>query len=122
MQLLSCEEEKMMKTFNEVSKESVGSLWHAADYVEVSSVFLLGDMVEEEVDEVQVKQIKDLKKLTLLDSETIGQKVEVICDLFQVNNDSESLQHLVDAAKSDVEVERVLAMKLEEAVDHLPGQ
>ena len=78
--------------------------------------------MEEEVDEVQVKQIKDLKKLTLPDSETIGQKVEVICDLFQVNNDSESLQHLVDAAKSDVEVERVLAMKLEKADDHLPGQ
>jgi hypothetical protein len=115
--LLSCEEEKMMKTFKEVSKElGVLDMQLTVLRSAVSSCLeLFGDMLEEEVDkEVEVKQIKNPEKESDLTSETIGQKV-VSCDhLFQVKDDSERHKPLLDATVSDVEVERVLAMKLEE--------
>ena len=114
---LSCEEEKMMKTFKEVSKE-LGVLDMQLTMLRsaVSSCLeLFGDMVEEEVDkEVQVKQIKDQVKEIDLTSETIGQEVEVSCDLEAAKHKNETLEHLFDATVSDVEVERVLAMKLKE--------
>ena len=111
---VSCGEEKMMKTFKEVSKElGVLDMHLTMLRSAVSSCLeLFGDMEEEEV---EVKQINDQVKEIDNISETNGEKVEVSRDLFKVNDEkNEKLEHLLDGTVSDVEVERVLAMKLKE--------
>ena len=115
--LCSCEEEKMMKIFKEVSKElEVLDMQLSMARSAVSSCLeLFEDTLEMEGDKVvQVEQIKDQVKEIDINTETLGQKVKVNCDIVQVEDDSERLEHLLDASVSDVEVEKVLAMNLQE--------